>query len=91
MLAKNQARKTKLTVTISNHLAGEIDNLAKERKAPRSRIIEDILRETLQEYKKRNIESEIEEYYLSMTEEEKKENREWSMIAAESAGRRWDD
>ncbi len=90
MLTKNQARKTKLTVTISSHLAGQIDNLAKERKAPGSRIIEDILRETLQECKKRTIECEIEEYYLSMTEEEKKENREWTMIAAESARRRWD-
>ncbi len=91
MLTKNQARKTKLTVTISNHLAGQIDNLAKERKAPRSRIIEDILQETLQKYKKKTIECEIEEYYLSMTEEEKKENGEWAMIAAESARRRWDD
>lgn len=91
MLTKDQARKTKLTVTISNHLAMQLDNLAKERKTPRSRVIEDILRETLQEYKKRTIECEIEEYYLSMTEEEKKENREWAMIASESAGKRWDD
>lgn len=91
MLTNNQDRKTKLTVTISKNLARQLDNLAEGRKAPKSRIVEDILREALHGYKKRTIESEIEQYYLSLTEGEKKENREWAEIAAESARRRWDD
>ena len=50
-----------------------------------------MLRDSLLKSKKRAIEKDIEAYYLSLTEKEKKEDREWTKIAAESAKRTWDD
>ena len=41
--------------------------------------------------KKREIEKDIEAYYLSLTEKEKKEDRGWTKIAAESVKRTWND
>jgi metal-responsive CopG/Arc/MetJ family transcriptional regulator len=84
-------RKTKLTVTISGDVVNEIDEIAKEKGTPRSRIMEEMLRDSLLKSKKRAIEKDIEAYYLSLSEKEKKEDREWTEIAAESARRRWND
>jgi hypothetical protein len=53
--------------------------------------MEEMLRDALRKSKKRAIESDIEAYYLSLTAKEKKADREWAKIAAESAKRRWDD
>jgi len=41
--------------------------------------------------KRKAIEKDIKAYYLSLTEEEKKENEEWTEVAAESAERTWND
>lgn len=84
-------RKAKLTVTISRDVVNKIDEIAKEKGTPRSQVMEDMLRDSLLKSKKRAIEKDIEAYYLSLTEKEKKEDREWTKIAAESAKRRWDD
>jgi hypothetical protein len=53
--------------------------------------MEEMLRDWLLKSKKRAIEKDIEAYYLSLTEKEKKEDREWIKIAAESAKRTWND
>lgn len=50
-----------------------------------------MLRDSLLKSKKRVIEKDIEAYYLSLTEKDKKEDREWARIAAESAKRTWND
>ncbi len=84
-------RKTKLTVTISGDVVNEIDEIAKEKGTPRSQIMEEMLRDSLLKSKKRAIEKDIEAYYLSLSEKEKKEDREWTKIAAESAKRTWND
>jgi metal-responsive CopG/Arc/MetJ family transcriptional regulator len=84
-------RKAKLTVTISGDVVNKIDEIAKEKRTPRSQVMEDLLRDSLLKAKKRAIEKDIESYYLSLTEKEKKENREWTKIAAESAKRTWND
>ncbi len=84
-------RKTKLTVTISGDVVNKIDEIAKEKRTPRSQVMEDLLRDSLLKVKKRAIEKDIESYYLSLTEKEKKEDREWTKIAAESAKRTWND
>ncbi|MDO9287722.1 MAG: DUF6364 family protein [Thermodesulfovibrionales bacterium] len=81
--------KAKLTVTISGDVVNEIDEIAKEKGTPRSQIMEEMLRDSLRKSKKMAIEKEIEAYYLSFTEKEKNEDREWSRIAAESAKRTW--
>lgn len=84
-------RKAKLTVTISGDVINEIDEIAKEKGIPRSQVMEKMLRDWLLKSKKREIEKDIEAYYLSLTEKEKKEDREWTRIAAESVKRTWND
>jgi len=91
MPSTNTLRKTKLTVTISGDVVNEIDEIAKEKGTPRSQIMEEMLRDSLLESKKRAIERDIEAYYLSLSEKEKKEDREWTKIAEESAKRTWND
>ena len=87
----NTMRKAKLTITISSDLSNEIDKIAKGKGTPRSQLMEEILRDWLSSSKKKAIEKDIMAYYLSLTEEEKKENKEWTEIAAESAKRTWND
>ena len=84
-------RNAKLTITISSDLSSEIDKIAKRKGTPRSQLIEEILRDWLSLSKKKAIEKDIKAYYISLTEEEKKENKEWSEAAAESAERTWND
>ncbi len=91
MPAKSASRKTKLTVSIKNDLAEEILNIAKTEGASRSRVIEDMILCSLKEYKRREIERKIEKYYLSMSREEKQEDRDWAAASAESAKRLWRD
>ena len=84
-------RKTKLTVTISGDVVNEIDEIAKGKGTPRSQVMEEMLRDSLLKSKKRAIEKDIEAYYLSLSEKEKRGDREWTKIAAESAKRTWND
>ena len=91
MASTSTLRKTKLTVTIPGDVASDIDKIARKKKSPRSQVIEEILRDGLLRSKKRAIEKDIEAYYLSLTEKEKKEDREWAKVAEESAKRTWND
>ncbi len=91
MSSSSTLRKTKMTITISGDVASEIDKIARKKKSPRSQVMEEMLRDGLLKSKKRAIEKEIEAYYLSLTEKEKKEDKDWAKIAAESAKRAWDD
>ena len=83
--------KSKLTVTISGDVVDEIDVIAKEKGAPRSQVMEEALRYWLRQSRKQAIEKDIEAYYLSRTEKEKKEDSEWVKTTTESARRTWDD
>ena len=91
MPSTSTLRKAKLTVTISGDVVNKIDEIVKEKGTSRSQIMEGMLRDWLLKSKKREIEKDIEAYYLSLTEKEKKEDREWAKIAAESIKRTWDD
>ena len=91
MPSTSTLRKAKLTVTISGDVVNKIDEIVKEKGTPRSQVMEDMLRDSLLKSKKRAIEKDLEAYYLSLTEKEKKEDREWTKIAAESAKRSWND
>ncbi len=91
MLPASTLRKAKLTVTISSDVVNEIDEIAKGKGNPRSQVMEEMLRDWLLKSKKTAIEKDIEAYYLSLTENEKKEDKEWSKVAAESAKRIWND
>ena len=91
MSSTSTLRKAKLTVTISGDVVNEIDEIAKVKGAPRSRVMEEMLRDSLLKYKKRAIEKDIEAYYHSLSDKDKIEDRDWSRIAAESAKRTWND
>ncbi len=91
MPSTSSLRKAKLTVTISGDVVNEIDKIARKKKSPRSQVMEEMLRDGLLKSKKRAIEKDIEAYYLSLTEKEKKEDKAWAKIAEESAKRTWDD
>ena len=91
MASVNTMRKAKLTITISSDLSSEIDEIARVKGTPRSQLMEEILRDWLSVSKKKAIEKDIKAYYLSLTEEEKKENKEWAEAASESAKRTWND
>ena len=83
--------KVKVTASIDAELVKAIDKSLKEfKKRSRSQFIEDILRHWYQEQKQKELERQIEEYYLSLPEEEQKEDREWSEIAAQSAHHLWE-
>lgn len=91
MTSSSALRKEKLTITISADIVDEIDEIVKEKGAPRSRVIGDMLRAALKESKKRSVEKEVEAYYLSLSEKEKKEDRKWTEMTSESAKMAWDD
>jgi len=91
MAFTNTIRKAKLTITIGSDLACEINEIARGKEIPRSQLMEEILREWLSVSKKKAVEKDIRAYYMSLTKEEKRENKEWSDAAAESAERIWND
>nr|HID60114.1 ribbon-helix-helix protein, CopG family [Desulfobacterales bacterium] len=84
--------KVKVTASLDPELVKAIDEFLKEFKTrSRSQLIEDVLRRWHKEQKKREIESQIEEYYLSLSNEEQEEDRQWSKIAAQSAHGLWEE
>ena len=93
MGSKNaSAIKVKVTASLDPDLVKAIDKYLKESKTrSRSQFIEDILRSWQREQKKRHIESEIEQYYQSLSDKEQKEDHEWTDIAALSASHIWEE
>ena len=83
--------KVKITTTIDPDIVRAIDSyLEKNKTRSRSKFIEDILRSWYMEQKRHEVEKKVEEYYLSLSKEEKEEDREWTRIAAESAKHSWE-
>ncbi len=77
--------KVKVTASLGADIVKAIDGYLKESKSrSRSQLIEDVLRSWLKEQKKRKLESEIEQYYLSLSDGERKEDQEWTDIATQS-------
>lgn len=83
--------KSKITVTLSPDLLRQLDGLLKTPEAgSRSRLVEEALRHWLREHAQKVLELQTEEYYRSLSEAERKEDRQWTKIAARSARRRWE-
>jgi metal-responsive CopG/Arc/MetJ family transcriptional regulator len=93
MASKSSASaKVKVTVSLNSELVKELDMLVTETGvASRSLLMEDALRKWLNEQKRQKIEREMEAYYLSLTDQEKQEDREWGHTAAEAARCLWED
>ena len=86
----SSSAKVKVTTSLDAELVKAIDKSLKEFKArSRSQLIEEILRTWHKEQRKRELESQIEEYYLSLSREEREEDRQWGEIAAQSAHHFW--
>ena len=84
--------KTKITVTLSPDLVRQLDALVDSPGAgSRSRLVEEAVRRWLRERAKKELERQIEEYYHSLSRAERKEDKEWSKIAARSAKDLWDE
>lgn len=82
--------KVKITATIDPDVVSVIDTyLRKTKNYSRSKLIEDILRSWYTEQKRSEIEKKIKEHYLSLSEDEKKEDKEWTKIAAKSVKNLW--
>jgi Arc/MetJ-type ribon-helix-helix transcriptional regulator len=85
-----RSQKSKITVTLSNDLVRQIDKLLESPEAnSRSQLVEEAVRRWLRDQAQRDIERQTEEYYLSLSKAEHKEDRQWSKIAARSAKRLW--
>lgn len=86
-----RSHKSKITVTLSNDLVHEIDKLLDSPQASsRSQLVEEAVRRWLRDQSQEELERQTEEYYLSLSERERYEDRQWSKIAARSAKRLWD-
>ena len=84
--------KVKVTASLDAELVRAIDEFLKQSKdRSRSQLIEDALRKWQKEQKRQEIESQVEEYYLSLAKEERAEDRDWSEIATQSARHLWEE
>lgn len=92
MVSKSSSlSKVKVTASLDAELMKEIDAFLKTSSTrSRSQLIENVLRDWHRQQKKRALESQIEEYYVSLSEEEREEDRQWSEIGAQSALRLWE-
>ena len=88
----SSAEKVKVTASLDGELVKAIDEYLKGSKTrSRSQLIEDVLRNWHEEQKKCEIESQIEQYYLSLSDKEWEEDRQWTKIAAKSAKHLWEE
>jgi metal-responsive CopG/Arc/MetJ family transcriptional regulator len=86
-----RSTKTKVTVTLSHDLVRKLDELLEAPEASsRSQLVEEALRRWLYDQAKEELERQTEEYYHSLSEAERKEDRQWSKVAAHSAKHLWD-
>lgn len=88
--AMTRSHKSRITITLSDDLVRQIDKLVDSPEASsRSQLVEEAVRRWLHDQTKEELERRTEEYYLSMSEAEHNEDRQWSKIAARSAKRLW--
>jgi len=84
--------KVKVTASLDAELVKAIDESLKNIKVrSRSQLIEDILLSWHKEQKMRELERQVEEYYLSLSNKDREEERKWDEIAAQSAHHLWKD
>jgi len=53
-------------------------------------LVEEAVRRWLRDQAQKDLERRTEEYYLSLSKAERKEDQQWSKIAARSGKRLWD-
>jgi metal-responsive CopG/Arc/MetJ family transcriptional regulator len=86
-----RTQKAKITVTLSPELVRQLDAFVDSPEAgSRSQLVEKAIRQWLQIEAQRELESQTEEYYRTLSEDECREDKEWTKVAARSARRLWD-
>ena len=84
------SQKSKITIKLSNDIVRQIDKMVDSAEASsRSQLVEEAVRRWLRDQSQEELECQTEEYYLSLSERERNEDRQWSKIAARSAKRLW--
>ena len=92
MPTPSHAPKAKITVTLSPDVVRQLDALLETLAArSRSQLVEEVLRRWLEERIQRDLESQTEAYYRSLSSAEQQEEKEWSTISAEAASRFWEE
>ena len=88
--ATARSPKSKITVTLSPDLVRQLDACLRSPEAgSRSRLVEEALRRWLRDYAQQEVEHQTEAYYRSLSKAERREDQEWTKIAARSARRHW--
>lgn len=88
---KARTQKAKITVTVSPELVRQLDAfLDFPETGSRSQLVEKAIRQWLEMEAQRELERQTEEYYRTLSEDERREDREWAKVAARSARRLWD-
>lgn len=86
-----RSKKAKITVTLSNDLVRQIDQLLDSPGvSSRSQLVEEAVHRLLRDQAQKELERQTEEYYLSLSKTERNEDRQWSKIAVRSAKHLWD-
>jgi metal-responsive CopG/Arc/MetJ family transcriptional regulator len=92
MPTSSRTTKAKITVTLSPDLVRQLDALTQTPKGrSRSQLVEEALRQWLQERLRRDLENQTEQYYRSLSPTEQKEDQEWATIAIQAANRLWNE
>ena len=83
--------KSKITVSLSQDVLHQLDAfLESTENQSRSRLVEEAIRRWLHEVAQREIERQVEDYYLSLSKAERKDDKTWSEISTGSAKHLWD-
>ena len=91
MPISSNAPKVKVTVTLSLDVARQLDALLDTPEIrSRSQLVEEALRQWLEEHTRRELERQTEEYYRSLSPSAQEEDREWVIIATEAARQFWE-
>jgi metal-responsive CopG/Arc/MetJ family transcriptional regulator len=78
--------KEKVTITLKPHLIKEVDRWSKKEKiGSRSAAIERLIEQWIAAGMKSRLDAETEAYYLSLSENEKKEDKEWVSFSSNQA------
>lgn len=87
----SRAIKVRVTASFDPALVQTIDTLARTTgHSSRSRLIEEALQYWIAAQRRRNLEQQIEAYYLSLSEAEREEDREWAEGASHASTTLWD-
>ena len=87
----SSSAKISITTSLNSELVKFIDRFIKVKNQSRSQFIEDVLRKWCNEQKKKKLENQIEDYYLSLSREEREEDHQWSKITVQYTRKLWEE